>query len=143
MRHNYSDRITSYHTTLSTHQCLENNDETCVVDSGASHNILKYQQVKYAEINWIISSATRSSIAASLRFSGTLNGDLCKMGINLVLFQGLHFFAIAQALPFGLGDGKHVQVTANVKAQDDNYLSASCALGYRGNIGTEELMSNH
>ena len=115
MRHNYSDRITSpnvsdvvvqaYNTTLSIHQFLENTDETFRIDNGAlhniSHNILKYQHVKYAEINWVISSATRSGIA------GKLNGDSCKINMNLFSFQRLHCFAIAQAPPFGPGDGKH------------------------------------
>ena len=35
-----------------------------------------------------------------------------------------------------------LKVTINVKAQDDKYLSDSCALGYRGHIGTEEVISN-
>ena len=38
-----------------------------------------------------------SGITASLRFSGKLNGDLCKMGVNLVPFLRIHFVAIAQA----------------------------------------------
>ena len=77
---------------------MENSDETHYI---IHHIILKCQQVKYGEINCVISSARRSGVAASLRFSGKLNGDLCKMGINLVALQRLHFFAIAQA-PFGI-----------------------------------------
>ena len=40
---------------------------------------------------------------------------LRKMDINLVSFQRLHFFVIAQ-------DGKHVKVTVNVKREDGEYL---------------------
>ena len=93
-----------------------------------------------------------SGITASLRFSGKLNGDLRKMGVNLVPFPRLHFFAIAQAPLFAPSDAKHVKVTvqeitdqmwssrnflANVKPEDGKYLSASC--GYRGNIATQEV----
>ena len=93
-----------------------------------------------------------SGITASLRFSGKLNGDLRKMGVNLVPFPRLHFFAIAQAPLFAPSDAKHVKVTvqeitdqmwssrnflANVKPEDGKYLSASC--GYRGNLATQEV----
>ena len=98
---------------------------------------MKHQQVKYTELNCVI------GFAALLQFSSKLNGDLRKIWKNLVPFQRLHFFAIAQAPLLAPGDGKHVEVTINVKAQDDKYLSASCALGYRGDIGTEEIISNH
>ena len=50
-----------------------------------------------------------------MRWSGKLNCDLGKSGINLVPFQRLHFFAVTQAPPFGPGDDKHVKVTINVK----------------------------
>ena len=93
-----------------------------------------------------------SGITASLRFNGKLNGDLCKMGVNLVSLPRLHFFAIAQAPLFAAADAKHVKVTvqeitdhtwlsrnflANVKPEDGKYLSASC--GYRGNLATQEV----
>merc|ERR1712121_116061 len=42
-------------------------------------------------------SMTMSGITASLRFSGKLNGDLRKMGVNLVPFPRLHFFLLAQS----------------------------------------------
>ena len=71
IRDNYPDRITAtfsvypspkvsdvvvepYNATLSIHQLLENSDETFVIDNEAlyniSHNILKQQQPKYAEL---------------------------------------------------------------------------------------------
>ena len=76
IRDNYPDRITAtfsvypspkvsdvvvepYNATLSIHQLLENSDETFVIDNEAlyniSHNILKQQQPKYAELNCVIS----------------------------------------------------------------------------------------
>merc|ERR1712152_103204 len=93
-----------------------------------------------------------SGITASLRFSGKLNGDLRKMGTNLVPFPRLHFFLLAQAPLFAPGQGSKVKLTvqeltdqmwssrnflSNVKSEDGKYLTASCA--YRGKIATQEI----
>jgi len=172
IRDNYPDRITAtfsvypspkvsdvvvepYNATLSIHQLLENSDETFVIDNEAlfsiSHNVLKQKEPKYADLNWVI-SMVMSGITASLRFSGKLNGDLRKMGVNLVPFPRLHFFLLAQAPLFAPGQGEKVKLTvqeltdqmwssrnflANVKSEDGKYLTASC--GYRGGMSTNEV----
>jgi len=172
IRDNYPDRITAtfsvypspkvsdvvvepYNATLSIHQLLENSDQTFVIDNEAlfsiSHNVLKQQEPKYADLNWVI-SMTMSGITASLRFSGKLNGDLRKMGTNLVPFPRLHFFLLAQSPLFAPGQGAKVKLTvqeltdqmwssrnflSNVKAEDGKYLTASC--GYRGPVATSEV----
>merc|ERR1712228_833227 len=172
IRDNYPDRITAtfsvypspkvsdvvvepYNATLSIHQLLENSDQTFVIDNEAlfsiSHNVLKQQEPKYSDLNWVI-SMTMSGITASLRFSGKLNGDLRKMGTNLVPFPRLHFFLLAQSPLFAPGQGAKVKLTvqeltdqmwssrnflSNVKAEDGKYLTASC--GYRGAIATNEV----
>jgi len=102
-------------------------------------------------LNWVI-SMVMSGITASLRFSGKLNGDLRKMGVNLVPFPRLHFFLLAQAPLFAPGQGDKVRLTvqeltdqmwssrnflSNVKSEDGKYLTASCA--YRGRIATSEV----
>merc|ERR1712216_1002162 len=106
---------------------------------------------KYKDLNWVI-SMTMSGITASLRFSGKLNGDLRKMGVNLVPFPRLHFFLLAQAPLFAPDQSGKVKLTvqeitdqmwssrnflANVKSEDGKYLTASC--GYRGAIATQEV----
>merc|ERR1711972_892985 len=172
IRDNYPDRITAtfsvypspkvsdvvvepYNATLSIHQLLENSDQTFVIDNEAlfsiSHNVLKQKEPKYADLNWVI-SMTMSGITASLRFSGKLNGDLRKMGTNLVPFPRLHFFLLAQSPLFAPGQGDKVKLTvqeltdqmwssrnflSNVKAEDGKYLTASC--GYRGSMATSEV----
>jgi len=172
IRDNYPDRITAtfsvypspkvsdvvvepYNATLSIHQLLENSDQTFVIDNEAlfsiSHNVLKQKEPKYADLNWVI-SMTMSGITASLRFSGKLNGDLRKMGTNLVPFPRLHFFLLAQSPLFAPGNGDKVKLTvqeltdqmwssrnflSNVKSEDGKYLTASC--GYRGSIATNEV----
>jgi tubulin beta len=172
IRDNYPDRITTtfsvypspkvsdvvvepYNATLSIHQLLENSDETFVIDNEAlyniSHNVLKQNQPRYSDLNWVI-SLVMAGITSSLRFPGKLNGDLRKMGVNLVPFPRLHFFAIAQAPLFAKDEGAHVKLTvqeltdqmwssrnflANVKPEDGKYLTASCT--YRGDLSTQEV----
>merc|ERR1711948_100307 len=116
-----------------------------------SHNVLKQKEPKYRELNWVI-SMTMAGITSSLRFSGKLNGDLRKMGTNLVPFPRLHFFLLAQSPLFAPGQGDKVKLTvqeltdqmwssrnflSNVKSEDGKYLTASCA--YRGKIATQEI----
>merc|ERR1719397_1965021 len=49
-----------------------------------------------------------AGVTASLRFPGKLNGDLRKLGVNLVPFPRLHFFLISQA-PLSSQDNKSYQ----------------------------------
>merc|ERR1712087_514015 len=94
-------------------------------------------------------------VTASLRFPGKLNGDLRKLGVNLVPFPRLHFFLIAQA-PLASQDNKSYQKInvqelinqcfssknffANVRADDGKYMTAS--LLFRGKMATQEVDEN-
>ena len=95
--------------TPSIDQFLESSDEKFVIDNEVLYNISldisKPQQQQYAQLNWVISLVMSS---------GKLNGDLCKV-VNLVAFERLHFFAIAQAQLFAPGDAKNVKVTLQEK----------------------------
>merc|ERR1711981_387209 len=92
--------VEPYNAVLSTHQLLENADETFVIDNEAlyniSHNVLKQNAPTYAELNYLI-SCVMAGVTSSLRFPGKLNGDLRKLGVNLVPFPRLHFFLVSQA----------------------------------------------
>merc|ERR1739848_563257 len=143
--------VEPYNAVLSSHQLLENADETFVIDNEAlyniSHNVLKQSEPTYAQLNYLISGVT-----CSLRFPGKLNGDLRKLGVNLVPFPRLHFFLISQA---PLLDPKASQRTtvnvkeltsqafsprnffSNVKPDDGKYLALS--LVYRGGMTTQEV----
>ena len=71
IRDNYPDRITAtlrvypsqvsdvvvewYNVALSIHQLVKNSDETFAGLCNTLHNILKQQQPKYGELNWVIS----------------------------------------------------------------------------------------
>merc|ERR1712187_738135 len=147
--------VEPYNAVLSSHQLLENADETFVIDNEAlyniSHNILKNKQPTYSELNQLIAQST-CGVTASLRFPGKLNGDLRKLGVNLVPFPRLHFFLISQA-PLASKENKGYQLVnvqelinqcfsprnffSNVKPDDGKYMTAS--LIFRGPMNTQEV----
>merc|ERR1739838_762064 len=175
IRDGYPDRITStysvypspkvsdtvvepYNAVLSSHQLLENSDETFVIDTEAlyniNHNILKNTQPTYSELNALVAQAT-CGITASLRFPGKLNGDLRKLGVNLVPFPRLHFFLVSQAPLFKKDQGSKIKINvkeltsqaysarniySNVKPDDGKYLAASFVS--RGAMSTDEVDKN-
>jgi len=147
--------VEPYNAVLSSHQLLENSDETFIIDNEAlyniSHNVLKQDAPTYADLNYLI-SCVMAGVTASLRFPGKLNGDLRKLGVNLVPFPRLHFFLISQA-PLQSKDNKaygliNVQELvnqcysprnffSNVKPDDGKYMTAS--LLFRGPMSTQEV----
>jgi len=150
--------VEPYNAVLSSHQLLENADETFVIDNEAlyniSHNVLKQNAPTYADLNYLI-SCVMAGVTASLRFPGKLNGDLRKLGVNLVPFPRLHFFLIAQS-PLQSKDNKQYQLVnvqeltnqsfsprnffSNVKPDDGKYMTAS--LLFRGGMSTQEVDEN-
>jgi len=150
--------VEPYNAVLSTHQLLENADETFIIDNEAlyniSHNVLKQNAPTYADLNYLI-SCVMAGVTASLRFPGKLNGDLRKLGVNLVPFPRLHFFLIAQA-PLQSKDNQSYQLVnvqeltnqsfsprnffSNVKPDDGKYMTAS--LLFRGKMSTQEVDEN-
>merc|ERR1712146_702693 len=92
--------VEPYNAVLSSHQLLENSDETFVVDNEAlyniNHNVLKNPAPTYSQLNELVAQVT-CGITASLRFPGKLNGDLRKLGVNLVPVPRVHFFVVSQA----------------------------------------------
>merc|ERR1711881_718530 len=133
LRDGYPDRLTTtysvypspkvsdtvvepYNAVLASHQLLENADQTYVIDNEAlytiSNDLLKESSPTYSFLNKLIAMAT-CGITASLRFPGALNGDLRKLGVNLVPFPRLHFFLITQA-PLSSGN-ESTKSVLNVK----------------------------
>jgi len=147
--------VEPYNAVLSSHQLLENSDETFIIDNEAlyniSHNVLKQDAPTYADLNYLI-SCVMAGVTASLRFPGKLNGDLRKLGVNLVPFPRLHFFLIAQAplqskenKAYGLINVQELvnqsysprNFFSNVKPDDGKYMTAS--LLFRGPMSTQEV----
>jgi len=135
--------VEPYNAVLSSHQLLENSDETFIVDNEAlyniMHNVLKKTTVEYAILNELIAKAT-CGITSSLRFPGMLNGDLRKLGVNLVPFPRLHFFLASFAPLANAADAENVSLNVsdltkaaqsaknfycNVKPEDGKFLAVS------------------
>merc|ERR1712012_765278 len=147
--------VEPYNAVLSSHQLLENSDETFIIDNEAlyniNHNNLKNKQPTYSELNGLIAQAC-CGVTASLRFPGKLNGDLRKLGVNLVPFPRLHFFLVSQAPLLskkansmtGLNIRELVNQSfsprnffSNVKPDDGKFMTA--ALIFRGKMSTQEV----
>merc|ERR1712048_1167522 len=118
---------------------------------GISHNVLKQNARTYADLNYLI-SCVMAGVTASLRFPGKLNGDLRKLGVNLVPFPRPHFFLVSQAPLFsdGAKDATQINVKeltnqaysarnyySNVKPDDGKFLAASFV--FRGKINSERV----
>jgi len=172
IRDNYPDRITCsysifpspkvsdtvvepYNAVLSSHQLLENADETFLVDNEALYNIhqnvLKKPAPTYADMNSLIAQVV-CGITASLRFPGQLNGDLRKLGVNLVPFPRLHFFLVSQAPLISAENQSHAELSvksvavesfsdsnffSNVKPDDGKYLASSYT--FRGKMSSSDV----
>merc|ERR1711937_298503 len=150
--------VEPYNAVLSSHQLLENSDETFIIDNEAlyniSHNVLKNKQPTYTELNGLIAQAT-CGVTSSLRFPGKLNGDLRKLGVNLVPFPRLHFSLVSQAPLCKKEDASKVKLNvqeltnqaysarnfySNVKPDDGKYLAASFV--FRGKMSTQDVDEN-
>jgi len=140
--------VEPYNAVLSSHQLLENSDETFIVDNEAlyniMHNVLKKKTVEYAVLNKLIAKVT-CGITSSIRFPGMLNGDLRKLGVNLVPFPRLHFFLCSFAPLHSQDSSQHAAVNVkeltsqaisarnyycNVKPEDGKVLA--CSFMFRG-----------
>merc|ERR1712012_363009 len=73
--------VEPYNAVLSSHQLLENSDETFIVDNEAMmnilHNVFKQDKSNFEVMNKIIAAGV-SGVPCPLRFQGTINSDLRK-----------------------------------------------------------------
>jgi len=94
--------VEPYNAMLSLHQLVENGDLTFCLDNEALYDIttrtLKIKNPGFEELNSLVSQVM-CGVSTSLRFPGQLNGDLRKLGLNLVPFPRLHFLMPSYA-PF-------------------------------------------
>jgi len=150
--------VEPYNAILATHQLLENADQVYCIDNEALYsivtNLLKEDAPTFSFMNYLISQV-QMGVTASLRFSGQLNGDLRKLGVNLIPFPRLHFFNMAQAPLLSPKNGGYTklfiqeltkqvwsgkQFYSNVPIEDGKFLTAS--MHYRGKISTQETDEN-
>lgn len=86
--------VEPYNSILTTHACIEDSDVTFLMDNEAVWDIcirnLNIQRPSYTNINRILAQII-SAITASLRFEGSLTGDLISLQTNLVPYPRIHF----------------------------------------------------
>ena len=89
-----------YNAILSTHNLLEHNTCTFIIDNEALYSLceskLGIENPDLLNANRIISQFS-SSITASLRYEGSLNSSLADFAMNLVPYPRLHFLVSALA----------------------------------------------
>ncbi|KAA1467116.1 beta-tubulin 2 [Dentipellis sp. KUC8613] len=94
--------VEPYNCLLSVHQLVENSDLTICIDNEALYDItartMKVKSPSFDDLNWLVAQVMCGT-STSLRFPGQLNGDMRKLGLNLVPFPRLHFLMPSYA-PF-------------------------------------------
>ncbi|KAJ3805415.1 beta-tubulin 2 [Lentinula aff. lateritia] len=94
--------VEPYNAMLSVHQLLDTSDLTICIDNEALYNItsgtLKIKSPAFPDLNELVAKVM-CGVSTSLRFPGQLNGDLRKLGMNLIPFPRLHFLMPSYA-PF-------------------------------------------
>ncbi|PPQ79100.1 hypothetical protein CVT25_002893 [Psilocybe cyanescens] len=147
--------VEPYNAMLSVHQLVDNSDLTICIDNEALYDIcvrtLKVQSPAFPDLNDLIAQVM-CGVSTSLRFPGQLNGDLRKLGMNLIPFPRLHFLMPSYA-PFYDPKAKHFEknsVAELTKALFDRknllvacdprfgrYLTAATI--FRGDISSREV----
>ncbi|KAJ6577536.1 beta-tubulin 2 tubb2 [Mycena capillaripes] len=146
--------VEPYNAMLSVHQLVENGDLTICIDNEALYDIsiraLKVKNPNFTDLNGLISKVM-CGVSTSLRFPGQLNGDLRKLGMNLIPFPRLHFLMPSYApihdpktqsyqgtsvpeLVQALFDRKNLLVACDPRF--GRYLTAATI--FRGNIASRE-----
>ncbi|KAG1736519.1 beta-tubulin 2 [Suillus lakei] len=146
--------VEPYNSLLSVHQLVDNCDLTICIDNEALYDIavrtLKIKSPGYKDLNELIAKVM-CGVSTSLRFPGQLNGDLRKLGMNLVPFPRLHFLMPSFApfydpkartfqrlsvpeLTSSLFDKKNLLVASDPRF--GRYLTAACI--FRGKVSSHE-----
>ncbi|KAG2133547.1 beta-tubulin 2 [Suillus bovinus] len=146
--------VEPYNSLLSIHQLVDNCDLTICIDNEALYDIavrtLKIKSPGYKDLNQLIAKVM-CGVSTSLRFPGQLNGDLRKLGMNLVPFPRLHFLMPSFApfydpkartfqrlsvseLTSSLFDKKNLLVASDPRF--GRYLTAACI--FRGKVSSHE-----
>jgi len=146
--------VEPYNALLSLNQLVDNGDLTVCVDNEALYNIcqqtLKTKHPAFEDLNNLI-SRVMCGVSTSLRFPGQLNGDMRKLGMNLIPFPRLHFLMPSYAPFFNANASTYERnsVSELTKALFDRkallvacdprhgrYLTAAAI--FRGNISSRE-----
>uniref|UniRef100_A0A4W5LGW2 Tubulin/FtsZ 2-layer sandwich domain-containing protein n=1 Tax=Hucho hucho TaxID=62062 RepID=A0A4W5LGW2_9TELE len=126
--------VEPYNTILTTHTTLEHSDCAFMVDNEAIYDIcrrnLNIKRPSYTNLNRLIGQIV-SSITASLRFDGALNGDLTEFQTNLVPTPQLSVSEITNAC--------FEPANQMVKCDPQHGKYMACCLLYRGDVVPKDV----
>ncbi|KIJ62875.1 hypothetical protein HYDPIDRAFT_30018 [Hydnomerulius pinastri MD-312] len=146
--------VEPYNAMLSIHQLVDNCDLTICIDNEALYDIavrtLKIKNPAFDDLNQLIAKVM-CGVSTSLRFPGQLNGDMRKLGMNLIPFPRLHFLMPSFApfydpkarafqkmsvteLTASLFDRRNLLVACDPRF--GRYLTAACI--FRGKVSSNE-----
>merc|ERR1711971_1302919 len=122
--------VEPYNAVLSTHQLLENSDETFIIDNEAlmniQHNVLKVTtDADFKKMNSLIAKVS-AGVTCPLRFQGSINADLRKLGTNLVPFPRLHFFMIGESPLENVANKSYGLQTCVTSVMHKNHAFSNC-----------------
>ena len=142
--------VEPYNSVLSTHALIEHLDVCVLLDNEAIYGILMrnldVERPSYSNLNKLISQMI-SNLTASLRFDGSLNGDMNEIRTNLVPYPRMHFMLSSYAPMVSAEKNHHDNLSveelttavfdpASMMAKCDprhgKYMA--CSLQYRGDI---------
>ncbi|KAF8135192.1 beta-tubulin [Boletus edulis] len=160
-QHQVSETVVEpYNALLSIHQLVDNCDLTICIDNEAllpstdrydiAGRTLKIKNPSFDDLNQLISKVM-CGVSTSLRFPGQLNGDMRKLGMNLIPFPRLHFLMPSFApfydpkdkafqklsvseLTSSLFDRRNLLVACDPRF--GRYLTAACI--FRGKISSND-----
>ncbi|KAF9233172.1 beta-tubulin [Melanogaster broomeanus] len=152
--------VEPYNSLLSIHQLVDNCDLTICIDNEALYNIavrtLKIKTPTFDDLNQASNLVSyrkvMCGVSTSLRFPGQLNGDLRKLGMNLIPFPRLHFLMPSFApfydpkarafqkvsvpeLTASLFDRRNLLVACDPRF--GRYLTAACI--FRGKVSSNDV----
>ncbi|KIM29971.1 hypothetical protein M408DRAFT_15648 [Serendipita vermifera MAFF 305830] len=147
--------VEPYNAILSIHQLTENSDLTVCMDNEALHNInvknMKIAHPTFEDMNAIVAKVM-CGVSTSLRFPGQLNGDLRKLGMNLIPFPRLHYllpsYSPLVSAAAGAYQGQSVPELVGSLFDRHNFLVAcdprmgrylTAATIFRGKLSSQEI----
>jgi len=150
--------VEPYNCILSAHQLIDNSDLSITIDNEALYDIAvrthKKQNPSFDQLNTFIAQVM-CGVSTSLRFPGQLNGDLRKLGLNLIPFPRLHFLMPSYGPFHSLGSKNYSSHSINELVQslfDRKNLLVACdpkfgkymtaATIFRGAISSREAESS-
>merc|ERR1712227_603691 len=130
IRDQFPDKITCSYSIYPSPKVSDTVDEPFIIDNEAlmniQHNVLKVtSDADFTKMNALIAKVC-SGVTCPLRFQGSINADLRKLGTNLVPFPRLHFFMIGESPLEEVGNKSYNLQTCVNSVMHKNHAFSNC-----------------